>query len=275
MLNRVRNWMRLGRKVAYKAAGRVPGALDPEVVRSMDAEQSGWYIEETGQLCDGFQIKPDDIVVDVGTGTGGMAMFAARQGAEVLATDIDEDAIERVNNMAKGQFEGRLRALVSDSNPLPIPDGFATKVICSEVLEHVPDPAQFLSELARIGQPGAEFLITVPDPVAENIQKSVAPPVYWAPPNHVRIFEREDIQGLVKSVGLDIEHLGRSSFYWSVWWILFWSAKHDLSEPEGPLLKSWSKTWYTLISDPESAHVRDALDQFMPKSQVIVARKAA
>ncbi len=189
MLNRVRNWMRLGKKVARKAAGRVPGAIDPQVVRSMDAEQSGWYIEESGQLCDGFQIKPDDIVVDVGTGTGGMAMFAARQGAEVLATDIDEDAIERLNNMAKGQFEGRLRVLVSDSNPLPIPDGFATKVICSEVLEHVPDPAQFLSELARIGQPGAEFLITVPDPVAENIQKSDAPPVYWAPPNHVRIFE--------------------------------------------------------------------------------------
>ena len=262
----------MGKRVAGKAAQRVPGLQETKLVRKLDAEQSGWYLEETGQLCDGFVINADDVVVDVGTGTGGMAMFAARQGAEVVATDIDEQAIERLNNLAKGKFEGPLRAVVSDTNPLPIADGFATKVICSEVLEHVPDPAHFVNELARIGGPGAEYLITVPDPVAENIQRSVAPPVYWAPPNHVRIFQRDEFQNLIKSVGLDISHLGRSSFYWSVWWILFWSAKHDLSEPEGPLLRSWSKTWYTLISDPETAHVRDALNEFMPKSQVIVAK---
>src|SRR3546814_7988741 len=37
---------------------------------------------------------------------------------------------------------GTHAALVSDANPLPLEDGMATRVICTEVLQHVDDPQQ-------------------------------------------------------------------------------------------------------------------------------------
>ena len=97
---------------------------------------------------------------------------------------------------------------------LPVADGFATRVICTEVLEHVDDPAEVLRELVRIGAPGAMYLITVPDPVAEGVQQKVAPPLYFQRPNHVRIIPRQEFSQLVIDAGLEIVEVSRYGFYW-------------------------------------------------------------
>ncbi len=52
--------------------------------------------------------------------------------------------------------------VVSDLADLPLPDGDLDLVVCTEVLEHVPDPARALAELARVLRPGGRVLITVP-----------------------------------------------------------------------------------------------------------------
>jgi cyclopropane fatty-acyl-phospholipid synthase-like methyltransferase len=54
-----------------------------------DARLSGWFLGESGQLCEGFRISPEDPVIDVGCGDGGMCDFAASCGAEVIATEIN------------------------------------------------------------------------------------------------------------------------------------------------------------------------------------------
>ena len=45
---------------------------------------------------------------------------------------------------------------------LPFPDGSFDAVLCTEVLEHVPDPAQVLREFKRVTRPGGRVFITVP-----------------------------------------------------------------------------------------------------------------
>ncbi len=69
-------------------------------------------------------------------------------------------------------FEG----LVSLCDPVPVPDGTATRVLCSEVIEHLDTPSLLMSEMVSIGQPGALYLFTCPDPQAEALQKYPAPP---------------------------------------------------------------------------------------------------
>jgi 2-polyprenyl-3-methyl-5-hydroxy-6-metoxy-1,4-benzoquinol methylase len=241
-----------------------------------DAKQNGWFDQETGELVTGFQIRPEDTVLDVGCGNGGACMFAAGQGAEVIAVDILPDAIENVGRRLANSNARAYRAIVSDANPLPLDDNTASCVMAMEVLEHVDDPAQFLSELVRVGKPDSRYLITVPDPTSENVQKRIAAPTYWQKPNHVRIFGREELDQTVSDAGLVIESHGYRSFFWAMWWILFWACdKQKLHEPEQPLLASWTATWNELLKSPKGQDVRETLDEFMPKSQFVIARKAA
>src|SRR5690606_39105132 len=67
------------------------------------------------------------------------------------------------------------RGVVTDCNPLPLDSGFASRIIAMEVLEHVADPQIILAELARVGRPGALYLISVPDGAAEKMQIPFAP----------------------------------------------------------------------------------------------------
>jgi SAM-dependent methyltransferase len=52
--------------------------------------------------------------------------------------------------------------ILSDLSELPLAGGSFNSVFCSQVLEHVPDPSQVLSELARILKPGGTLLLSVP-----------------------------------------------------------------------------------------------------------------
>jgi SAM-dependent methyltransferase len=192
--------------------------------------------------------------------------------------DIDPAAVRAVGRRMRGWRLSRpFRAIQSDANPLPLPDGVATRVVCQEVMEHVDDPRQFLGELVRVGKPGSLYLLTVPDPASESLLKNIAPEVAWRKPNHVRVFGREEFEGLVAGSGLEVVRRSRGSFYWSMWWALFWSMDGFFAAgaPGTPVLKEWNKTWAALLAAPNGARIKQALDDFAPRSQILISRKAA
>lgn len=236
---------------------------------------SGWFHDESGELFTGFPVGPADTYLDVGCGNGGAVMFAARQGCEVIATDVLPEKIASLEERLAAAGATRFRCMVSDSDPLPVDDASVTRVVCSEVMEHVPDPDRFLAELVRVGAPGALYLLTVPDPASEAVQRELAPDRYWRPPNHVRVFARDEFAATVARAGLTVEARHAVGFYSSVWWTLFWSAGVDLVEPDHPLLDAWSDTWRLVLDHPDGPRIKQALDRALPKSQIIVARKAA
>ena len=264
-----------------------PDFVDSRDCGLVDAVQSGWYQGESDELFKGFAISAEDSVLDVGCGAGGATLFSANRGAHVVFTDVVAEKIEslkvRVAQTPARQFEG----FVSDSIPLPVADASMSRVISMDVLEHVEDPAAFLRELVRAGQPGALYLLAVPDPVGENIQKGFAPEYYFERPNHIHIFEREEFGRLVTDAGLEIVRRDSFGFFWTFWMFLYWSVakqagcelqgtSHDVVQPPyPPILNDWAKLWHQVIKMPEAAPMKQALDQLLPKSQVIIARKPA
>ncbi|CAD5107404.1 class I SAM-dependent methyltransferase [Zestomonas carbonaria] len=240
-----------------------------------DARLSGWFSLETGELLKGFPIQPEDSVLDVGCGDGTFISFCARLGAEVTFADIDAEKVRSVEERLRGGKARAIRPLVSDANPLPLPDHYADKIIAMEVMEHVDSPAQFLHELVRVGKPNALYLLSVPDPISEGVQRELAPPAHFQKPNHINIFSREEFEQLVSSSGLVVEQKASYGFYWSIWWAFFWTCNQDLSPPWHPLLESWAKTWDIVLKMPDGPRIKKALDNAMPKSQAIIARKPA
>ena len=122
-----------------------------------DAVLSGWFLNDTNEIFRGVPISEEDVVVDVGCGDGGNAAFCLRRGAQLILIDTDKEAIAAATATLRTIRPDNVTAYVSDANPLPLEDATATRVICTEVLEHVDDPAQVLRELVRIGKPGAQI----------------------------------------------------------------------------------------------------------------------
>jgi SAM-dependent methyltransferase len=80
--------------------------------------------------------------------------------------------------------------------PLPYPDGSFDTVLCTQVLEHVPDAELAMGEIARVLRPGGHALVTVPFlyPTHE------APYDFWRYTHH-------GLRGLVRRHGLEVRTL--------------------------------------------------------------------
>lgn len=239
-----------------------------------DAIMSGWFRNDENELFRGFPVSPEDVVVDVGCGDGRKLGFCAARGAHVIAVDIDAEALDEARGRLSEMSARQVEVFEAPAEHIPLADGIATRVICSEVLEHVDDPAVVVAELVRVAAPGALFLITCPDPLHEEMQSHVAPASYFEKPNHIRRIERDELAGWFRDAGLEIVEQTTFGFYWSVWWALFWAVGVDLSEAdEHPLLNQWNALWQDLLDLELGPDLKQGLDEFLPLSQLIVARK--
>jgi len=238
-----------------------------------DDRLGGWRNNGTGELFDGFPIAAEDVVVDVGCGDGTNAEFCINRGARVILADSDPARVADSRWRLRAVPSDRFEVLVSDTNPLPIPDSTASKIVSVEVIEHVDDPDQFLKELVRVGRSGAFYLLAVPAPACERLIKHVAPPIAFQKPNHIRVIEDDEFVNMIRNAGLIVERQQSTGFYHALRSLFFWADYVDPATNRAPVLDAWCMTWDHLLDTKEGAKVKALLDSFMPKSQVVIARK--
>lgn len=239
-------------------------AVDPRWCGLRDAVRRGWYRLETGELFPGFKVTGDDIVLDAGCGEGNAVLFCAKQGAHVVFADVDQDKISSLLEKARSSPARKIEGFVSDCLPLPLPDAYATKILATEMLEHTSRPEAILAELVRVGRLGARYLITTPDARSEMLQKPVAHPAYFQKPNHIQIFDRERLVGLVEGAGLKVARYDTWGFYWTIFMSLYWLAYPEaplnsavldqIAPPYHPVLQSWADTWSQVMELPGAAN---------------------
>jgi acetyltransferase-like isoleucine patch superfamily enzyme/SAM-dependent methyltransferase len=241
-----------------------------------DEVMSGWFNRATGELAKGFPVSADDIVLDVGCGEGGKATFSAERGAHLILCDIDPRNIAAARARLSA-FPGlRLDTYVTDGNPLPLADGTATRIVCTEVLEHVEDPAALLAEMVRVGQPGALYLISVPATVHELLQKKLARPEYFEKPSHIRIFQPGEMAELIGNAGLTLVDTSKFGFFRALWLAFFWQCDipaSELANASHPTLDSWAQTWNQVLAGRDGALIQAALNKVLPKSELFIAQK--
>jgi ubiquinone/menaquinone biosynthesis C-methylase UbiE len=257
--------------------------VDPRVCGLLDAVRRGWYQLNTGELFAGFKITQDDVVLDIGCGEGNAVLFCARQGAHVVFSDVDAAKIAALIEKVKTTPARKVEGFVSDTMPLPLPGEYATRILATEVLEHTAQPEKIMEELVRVGRPGARYFITVPDSRSEMLQKPFANPVYFTQPNHIQIFNKERFVRLVENSGLNVVRYETWGFYWTFFMSIFWLVhqKGDLqgavldsiAPPYHPVLQSWSNTWAGLMELKGAEKVMESFDQYLPKTQLIIAQK--
>jgi SAM-dependent methyltransferase len=112
----------------------------------------------------------------------------------------------------------RTAAVQGDALHLPFADATFDRVICSEVLEHIPDDLGAMRELTRVLRPGGTMAITVPRFGPELINWALSDEYHNVPGGHIRIYRRSVLQTRLRSMGLRVtgRHYahGLHSPYW-------------------------------------------------------------
>ncbi|MFT6412630.1 MAG: 2-polyprenyl-3-methyl-5-hydroxy-6-metoxy-1,4-benzoquinol methylase [Paraglaciecola sp.] len=249
----------------------IPADWDPLLT---DATLSGWFNQDTQELFTDFPVGNDDSTLDVGSGDGAYSHFCAKLGANVTLADVDEEnlaqAYLRVQTVTKKDVT---KILLNQDEKIPVADNSFSRVICLEVMEHLDSPSDFLKDLVRLGKYGSLYLLSVPAPEIEKLQKQAAPTDLFEKPNHIQVFGRNEFKSLVEDAGLKVIRQEYNGFFWSIWWMLFWSVETDLSNSAPEITDKWTEIWSQLLRTQPGEKIKKQLDELLPKSQIIVAQK--
>lgn len=99
------------------------------------------------------------------------------------------DAASRSNLRESRSNKKAVRFLAADLSALPFPDRCFDLLLCTEVLEHIADPAGVIAEMARITTHNGYVLITTPNPnniveklgyAIDRISKGSLKRAYWS-----------------------------------------------------------------------------------------------
>ena len=113
-------------------------------------------------------------LLDVGCGEGRHTLAAyLKSGVLALGVDLGltdlQTARGRIADMEAYAPEGEIDFLQGDATCLPFPDNHFDHVICSEVLEHIPNFIAVIGELNRVLKPGGNLCVSVPRAWPERI----------------------------------------------------------------------------------------------------------
>lgn len=120
------------------------GLRAPEVRAAWGERLRGWLPEQ-----------PSDLL-DLGCGTGSLALLAAEQGHRVTGVDASPSMVER----ARTKLAGRdARVLCGDAAVPPVPEGGYDVILVRHVLWTLPGPAEVLRHWRTLLRPGGRFVL--------------------------------------------------------------------------------------------------------------------
>ncbi|MGR7026494.1 class I SAM-dependent methyltransferase [Geodermatophilus sp. URMC 62] len=156
-----------------------------------------------------LDVRPGMTVLDLGCGEGRHAFEAHRRGAHVVAVDwgVSEVTTTRqwlgaIAEAGEAPAGARYEVVRGDLRHLPVPDASVDRVIASEVLEHIPDDARAMAEIARVLKPGGRVAVTVPRFGPERVCWALSDAYHANEGGHVRIYRGDVLRARLSVAGL-------------------------------------------------------------------------
>ena len=149
------------------------GHFSEEVLRAVrketygeDIGQNGWTtVDEYNGFISRLGLVADDHVLEVGSGSGGPALYVARKvGCRVTGIDANESGIAAATRSAvESNLNDRLSFRLADADaPLPFTENAFDALICVDAMNHFLNRLNVLREWNRILRPVCRALFTDP-----------------------------------------------------------------------------------------------------------------
>lgn len=114
--------------------------------------------------------KRDQIICDIGCGTGIQSIEIAKKGCRVYGIDMDKQDMEMAKSIAKGHdcyFQ------VGDVESLPFEASVFDAVVCICAFEHFERDDRALAELNRVLKPNGSLILSVDSFIYKGIKKEL------------------------------------------------------------------------------------------------------
>ena len=198
-------------------------------------------------------LQPGDRVLDMGAGAGRHAFEVYRRGADIVALDYNLADLKDVKGLFGAMAEAgeapvgaSANTVNGDGTRLPFPDGTFDRIICSEVMEHIPDDCWALSDEYHA-------------PFVEG--------------GHVRIFAEATLRRRFRDAGLqpgDAHHA--HALHSPYWWL---KCAVGPTNDTHPLVQAYHKllVWDIMSAPKLTRWTEKVLNPVLGKSLVLYATK--
>ena len=189
--------------------------------RQTAARRNASFAAATERMLTLAGVGPGSRVLELGTGAGDVAIFAAGRGARVIATDLSEAMLDVARQAARDAGAKEVEFRRMDASALGFAPGEFDAVIGRQVLMFLPDLPAALAGIRRVLRPGGKFAAIVWGPLAENpLQAAIIETARTPPPESEMVtafsLSREALQSAMQRAGfhdVSIEKVGGESRY--------------------------------------------------------------
>ncbi|WP_081603636.1 class I SAM-dependent methyltransferase [Natronorubrum tibetense] len=127
---------------------------------------SKYYYRRFDQALEAAQSAKDETVLEIGGGTGVFLLSLSEIYSDVHFTDISREhppfsTARRLLNLA-GTTDDNVKYAVADATTLPYQSNTFDSVFVLDVLEHIPDERNAISEIARVTAKGGRAIVSAP-----------------------------------------------------------------------------------------------------------------
>lgn len=182
-----------------------------------------------------LRMRPGDKVLDLGCGEGRHAISChLLNPGDIVGVDLSlndlETARQRLGDFDSAVADGSCNFVQASGLQLPFADHTFDKVICAEVLEHIPDYQSMLQEIRRVLKPGGVLAASVPRWFPEWICWRLSDEYHEEEGGHVRIFTASELKRAIEGTRMRLyaRHWAHS-LHVPYWWLrcLFWDTGED------------------------------------------------
>ena len=230
--------------------------------------------------CGLLGIRDGERVLDIGCGGGRHSLEACKKAnCLVYALDIDSGELSDVRQMfqaldKQGESRGKWVLIRGNVLSLPFKNASLDKIICSEVLEHVPDDQQGISEMVRVLKDDGVIAISVPTYLTEAICWKLSRDYHNQPGGHIRIYKTGELVSALRQNNLHLQATRRKHALHSIYWISRCLFGVNKEEALIPSLFYRFLVWDLKTRSKLIRLVEDFLNHFFPKSTAFYAAKS-
>jgi len=119
------------------------------------------YIIDCPWIFDNAQIKPTDIILDVGCGAGGLLFYIAQKCKEAYGIDL-VDYTKEFEIRKKRYNVNNLQFVLGNATKMPFEDNYFDTITAVSAIEHntLEELNTLMKECGRILKPGGRFIAT-------------------------------------------------------------------------------------------------------------------
>ena len=150
--------LNISKTINYRSFGFIPsGKFSVDLYGKLLGHPNILKRLQAKDIINALSIAPADIVLDFGCGAGYMTVEIAKAARMTYGIDVNP-YISTIPVPAL--LKDKLHYTMVDGQHLPFEDSYFDKILASEILPMIKDPAVFIKEIYRVMKPGGRLVIS-------------------------------------------------------------------------------------------------------------------